>query len=75
MKKIIKYQLSDCKFSIFIYYVIIFLLFGIGAIQMVVNYEGEGTMISPVGFCSTIFCFVLGICIFKEYFWMSIQNG
>lgn len=75
MKKLIKYQLADCKFSIIIYYAVIFLLFGIGAIQMVANYDGEGTMISPVGFCSIIFCFVFGICIFREYFLMSIQNG
>lgn len=79
MKKTLKYQLHDLSTSLFVFlsiYLAVVILIGIAAIA-----TGSGPEHSvqngfnSMDFSSAIFCFIIGLAIFKEHFWMVAQNG
>lgn len=74
MKKIFKYQIIDVKNSILAFYGIYIALTIVGSI-IALNSSGDSNVISGFGFAEIIFCFVLGIAMFKEYYWIATQNS
>lgn len=74
MKKVLKYQLSDLKTSIIVFYGIYYVMIYI-AYFMFFKASPGGTFYNGADFSSMIFNFVIGIAIFKEHFWMVCQNG
>lgn len=76
MKKILKYQLYDFKYTILVYYAVFLLLVICGAIFNI-SYRNEEMFANTNGieFSSVIVCFVCGICIFREHYWLSAQNS
>jgi len=75
LKAAYKYQLSDMKRPVIIFYCVIFtiLIFLTGAVTASAS-SGASTM-SYLDFSSAIFLFVAGLCSFKEPFLMLLQNG
>jgi len=74
IKAAYKYQLTDRKRSIIVFYcVILILTIFLGV--MSVNFSSEGSMLSGMETATAIFLFILGLCTFKEPFFMLLQNG
>ena len=72
MKKILKYQCFDLVKALIIYYLVILLIISLAVIGM--NVAG-GTERSGLGFSSEFFCLIVGLCMFREYFYLFMQNG
>lgn len=70
-----KYQMSECKNTLLIYYLVLVLL-QLASITLILSRThidyGSINSTEPI---SIIFVFILGLCTFKEPFLMSIQNG
>lgn len=73
MKKLLKYQMIDVRNSILAFYGIYLALTIIGSVVAIDTSDGNN-VISGFGFAEMIFCFVLGIAMFKEYYWMAVQQ-
>jgi len=74
VKAAYQYQLAERKKSLIIFYcVILILTVFIGVIS--VSFSSESAMLSGMETASVIFLFVLGLCTFKEPFFMLLQNG
>lgn len=72
MKKALKYQLSDLKLSIIVYFAIIFVIF-IFSNFLVTGDKIENNI--SLGLTSVVVCFTMGIAIFKEHLLILAQNG
>ena len=70
-----KYQLSDTKRSIIIYYCVILALLILMSVSMVTVTSSSNVTLSGMDFATVVFLFVIGLVSFKEPFKMLIQNG
>ena len=72
MKKILKYQCYDFLKAIVVYYFVIILILSLALVglHMTGSHERNG-----IGFCSEFFCLIVGLCMFREYFYLFTQNG
>lgn len=74
LEKNIKYQLSNHKLSVIIFYLAIFLFMVFFSIN-VSTFGGEITMMGGLEVATAIFLFILGLNSFRENFRMMVQNG
>ena len=74
MKKVIKYQVFDFKSTIIIYYLIFAAVFCLSFITDIIKLNGT-TSTNGTELSSLIVCFICGIVMFKEYYWLFTQNG
>lgn len=74
MKKALKYQLTDLKASILVFYGIYYTILYLSYLMFFAA-SPEGTFYNGVDFSSMIFNFIIGLVIFKEHFWMLCQNS
>lgn len=74
VKAAYKYQLAERKKSLIIFYIVIVILTVFIGV-MSVSFSSEGGMVSGMESASAVFLFVLGLCTFKEPFFMLLQNG
>ena len=74
MKKVLKYQLSDLKTSIVVFYIIYYAILCTSYFIFFTN-STNGTFYNGADFSSLLFSFIIGAAIFKEHFWMVCQNG
>ena len=74
MKKVLKYQLSDLKTSIVVFYIIYYSILCASYFIFFTN-STNGTFYNGADFSSLLFSFIIGAAIFKEHFWMVCQNG
>lgn len=72
MKKILKYQCLDLSKALIIYYIVIALILAIAVVGM--NIAGDKNT-GGIGFSSEFFCLIVGLCLFREYFCLFMQNG
>ena len=72
MKKILKYQCFDLAKALVVYYLVIILIITLAIVGL--NVTG-GTERSGIGFSSEFFCLIVGLCMFREYFYLFMQNG
>lgn len=75
MKKLLKYQMSELKYMFIVYYTIITILLVFSTIQFSILTNESNSSMSGISFTSVVTCFILGLCIFSEYFLMAVQNG
>lgn len=74
MKKALKYQISDVKLVLIIYFAVVLLALCIGSAS-IVNINVKMTGMSSFGLSGAVVCFILGIAIFREHFFVLMQNG
>lgn len=72
MKKILKYQCLDLSKALIVYYIVIALILSIAFAG--INVAGD-TDTGGLGFSSELFCLIVGLCLFREYFCLFMQNG
>lgn len=72
MKKILKYQCYDLIKVLVVYYVAIALILFLILAGLHASNSQET---SRIGFAPEFFCFILGLCMFREYFHLFTQNG
>ncbi|MDL2294060.1 hypothetical protein LJC60_05450 [Ruminococcaceae bacterium OttesenSCG-928-D13] len=80
IKKSTRYQLSDVKKALIIYYIIITAIQVLNWVISLIIRSSTPTILvvgnsSTVDMTSTFFLFVIGLCTFKENFGMLLQNG
>ena len=73
IKRVIHYQLFDLGKAFLIYYSIILSIILLGGGVVIIS-SGNATF-NGTGFSSTVFCFIAGLCMFREYFYLFSQNG
>ena len=73
IKRVIHYQLFDLGKAFLIYYFIILSIILLGGGVVIIS-SGNATF-NGTGFSSTVFCFIAGLCMFREYFYLFSQNG
>lgn len=66
IKRVIHYQLFDLGKAFLIYYFIILSIILLGGGVVIIS-SGNATF-NGTGFSSTVFCFIAGLCMFREYF-------
>lgn len=72
MKKILRYQCKDLAKAIIIYYIVIALILSVAVFGIARMRDGD---MNGIGFSSEFFCFIVGLCMFREYFYLLMQNG
>ncbi len=72
MKKILKYQCFDLAKALVVYYLVIILIIALAVVGL--NVTGS-TKRGGLGFSSEFFCFIVGLCMFREYFYLFMQNS
>lgn len=71
MKKILKYQCLDLSKALITYYLVITLIL---SITVIVMNASDNINMNGVSFSSELFCFIVGLCLFREYFYLFMQN-
>ena len=76
MKTAVKYILHDLKKVILVFFLIyaIFVISG-SALISTVSFSGNTVYFNGTGFSIMLVNFILGLVMFKEFFWMFTQNG
>lgn len=74
IKKVIQYQFVDIGRPILVYYLIIVGIMLLGGSIILITTSGD-TAFNGTGFSASFFCFIAGLCLFREYFYLFCQNG
>lgn len=74
IKKVIQYQFIDLGKPIMIYYLIILGILLLSGAIVTTMASGTATL-NGTAFSSSFFCFIAGLCMFREYFYLFFQNG
>lgn len=72
MKKILRYQCFDLVKALIVYYIAITAIMAIAINGVRLS---DNSRINGIGFSSEFFCFIVGLCLFREYFYLFMQNG
>lgn len=71
MKKILKYQCLDLSKALIVYYLVVVFIITIASIGINTTHNAD---MNGIGFTSEVFCFIVGLCLFREYFYLFMQN-
>lgn len=78
MKKILKYQITDLSKGLIVYFVIMSILISTSytaEYYIVVSSSDIDINLNGTGLSNFILALVLGICMYKEHYFMAAQNG
>ncbi|HJB19608.1 MAG TPA: hypothetical protein H9782_10200 [Candidatus Bariatricus faecipullorum] len=76
MRKVIKYQLWDLVKVCLLYMLILAALMLLGMVGNDGFAAEDGTsIVASCGMTGAVFAMIMGMCMFKEHFWMCLQNG
>lgn len=74
IKKVIQYQFIDVGRAILVYYLIILGIMLFGGSFVLITTSGDISF-NGTGFSASFFCFIAGLYMFREYFYLFCQNG